>query len=367
MADDSPPVDPSPRATLSAVASPGVDGVEMLRTACLLILAGLAILAGMYLLAEVLVPFVLAIFLALLLNPLIDAQVRRLRWPRLVAVGATFLVGVLVLTAIVTALVPAVLSTVERLPGDWGLARAGGWIVEHLPDSWDIDQRERLANQITTTLPGRLSAWLLPAGGEAVRLLGSASLVLVFLLFLLAGRGDRPVPRESMRGQVEQRIQGYLAITFLISAATGLLVGLTLWLLGVRLAWLFGALAFVLNFIPTVGSAVATLLPMPLVLFDPALPTWVKVAAFVVPSAIQFSLGNVLAPKLLGDRLQLSPVAVMLGLILFGAIWGLAGMVLSTPLLATLKIAFERVPLLTPIADALAGRSLTGDEPATTS
>ncbi len=363
MADD-----PKPPATLSAVASPGTDGVDMLRTACLLILAGLAILAGMYLLADVLVPFVLAIFLALLLNPLIDVQVRRMKWPRPVAVGFTFLVGALVLAAIVTALVPTAIGAVGRVQSnEWGLEQLGTWVADKLPGNFTGAERAELSLQIEKGLPRQIAAWLLPAGGEAMRLLGSAGLVLVFLLFLLAGRGDRPVPPESMRGQVEQRIQGYLAVTVLISAATGLLVGLTLWMLDVRFAWLFGALAFVLNFIPTVGSAVATLLPMPLVLFDPTIPLWAKAAVFLIPAAIQFALGNVLAPKLLGDRLQLSPVAVMLGLILFGAIWGLPGMVLSTPLLATLKIAFERVPLLTPIADALAGRSLTPTKQATTS
>lgn len=345
-----------PEMSLSAVVQPGVAGIEMLRTACLLTLAGLGILAAMYLLAEVLVPFVLAAFLSLLLNPLIDVQVRRMHWPRPVAVGASFTMGVLVLLAVVAVLVPVVVGQVRQFDYlemySTGMDRLVAWLPEQVRDELDLAALRAEVRTWGASVLGRL----LPAAGEGlVGLMTGGGLVLVFLLFLLLGRGDNPVPPDSLRGQIERRIQSYIAVTFLISAATGLLVGLSLWLLGVRLAWLFGVLAFVLNFIPNIGSAFATLLPLPVVLLDPSLAPWAKVAAFIVPGTIQFLLGNVVAPKMLGDTLQLSPVAVLLGLILLGAIWGLAGMVMSTPMLATVKIVFERVPLLAPLARLLAG------------
>lgn len=342
--------------SLSAVATPGAAGVEMLRTASLLTLAGLGILAAMYLLAEVLVPFVLAAFLSLLLNPLIDVQVRRMRWPRPVAVGASFLVGALVLLVVIAVLIPVVAGEMRQF--DYlemysvGTDRLVALLPAQVQNELDVETLRVEARAWGARVLGRL----LPAAGEGlVGLMTGGGLVLVFLLFLLLGRGDNPVAPDSLRGQVERRIQSYIAVTFLVSAATGLLVGLALWLLGVRFAWLFGVLAFVLNFIPNIGSVIATLLPLPVVLFDPSLAPWAKLAAFVVPGAIQFLLGNVVAPKILGDQLQLSPVAVLLGLILLGAIWGLPGMILSTPMLATVKIAFERVPLLAPLARLLAG------------
>ena len=360
-----------PTSELMSLSKPGVEGVEMLRTAALLVLAGLAILGAMALLADVLVPFVFAAFLSLLLNPLVDAQVRRLRWPRPVAVGATFLVGALVLAATLAALVPLALGAADRLATY--AAEAGEpveWLIEHAPFDLTPEAQAELRRGADAWTWRRLVGLLLPAagaaGGGVMRLLTTAGLVGVFLLFLMLGRGDNPVPADSLRGQIERRIQGYIAVTFLVSAATGVLTGLILWGLGVRLAWLFGVLAFVLNFIPNVGSAVATLAPLPVVLFDPTLPPWAKVAAIALPAIVQFALGNVVAPKLLGDRLQLSPVAVLLGLILLGAIWGLPGMVMSTPVLATVKIWFERVPLLAPLARLLAGGSTTVEPTATT-
>ena len=204
-------------------------------------------------------------------------------------------------------------------------------LIEHAPfelsEAAEAALRADAADWRWSRAVGALGA----AGGGLMRLLSAAGLVAVFLLFLMLERGDRTVPVDSLRGQVERRIQGYIAVTFLVSAATGVLTGAILWALGVRLAWAFGALAFVLNFIPNVGSVVATLLPVPMVLFVQDLPLWVQVLAILLPALVQFALGNVVAPKLLGDRLQLSPVAVLLGLIVLGAIWGLPGLVLSTP------------------------------------
>ncbi len=335
---------------------------DTLRTGSLLTIAALLALAAMHLLADVLVPFVLAAFGAMLLNPLVDALIRRYRWPRPVAVGATFLTGTLLLTSIIYAVASPAAGAAESL-FEYGrsleksVANGLANLPFDLPPAWEAEAYTWASDFERSQLLPYIGA----AGGGVLSMLSDAGLILVFLLFLLLGRGDRPVPAESTRGRIERRVQAYLAVTLAVSAATGLLVGFSLWILGVRLAWVFGAAAFVLNFIPVVGSALATLLPIPFILFGQELSTPVIVAAIGVPAAIQFVLGNILAPKLLGDALQLSPVAVMLGLILLGAIWGLPGMVLSTPLLSVFAIAVDRsaegVPMLRPLGDWLAGRT----------
>ena len=252
--------------SLGSLARPGAEGVEMLRTAALLTLAGLAVLAAMRLLADVLVPFTLALFLALLLNPLIDALVRRMRWPRPVAVGVSFAAGAALLAAIALAVVPALASNVAGLDYPAAAERMAKRMPEPL--------RDAAAGADLPAYARRAAGLLIPAAGDGLlRLVSTGGLVLVFLLFLLLGRGEKPVAPDSLRGQVERRIQGYIAVTFLISAATGALVGLTLWLLGVPFAWLFGVLAFALNFVPNVGSAVATLLPLPVILLDDSMST----------------------------------------------------------------------------------------------
>jgi AI-2 transport protein TqsA len=278
-------------------------------------------------------------------------------------VAATFTAGALVLAAAVVGVLPVAISAIADV-GSYAdhLRDTARKVLENLPAAMITPQQsEELANRINTFEVKDVAVRLLPfigvAGGGLLTFLGNAGLVLVFLLFFLLGRGDTGRPVSDMRRQIELRIQAYLSVTLLISLATGFLVGLTLWLLGVPLAWLFGLLAFALNFIPTVGSAVATLLPIPVILFGSDLSPVMMTLALGVPAIIQFVLGNLVAPKLLGDRLQLSPIAVMLGLLLLGAIWGIVGMILSTPLLAIFKITLDRlaldVPMLQPLSRLL--------------
>jgi AI-2 transport protein TqsA len=126
-------------------------------------------------------------------------------------------------------------------------------------------------------------------------------------------------------------------------------------LLNVEYAFLFGFLAFLLNFIPNIGSIIATLLPVPVVLLSPELSVTAKVLALALPAVFQFLLGNVVQPKIQGSMLELHPVAVLMALIFFGMIWGISGAFLAAPITAVIKIILERIPETRPMADLLAG------------
>ena len=95
---------------------------------------------------------------------------------------------------------------------------------------------------------------------------------------------------------------------------------MTFQILGVPFAWMFGMLAFLLNFIPNIGSFIATVLPIPVVILNPELSLTVKVLSIVIPTIIQFSIGNLLQPKMMGESLDdaageaFDKVARMLGL-----------------------------------------------------
>ena len=135
-----------------------------------------------------------------------------------------------------------------------------------------------------------------------------------------------------------------------------MLVGTVLAILGIDLALVFGLLAFLLNFIPSVGSLIATLLPLPVVVVSPDISATTAVLAIAVPGTIQFAIGNVIEPKVMGDALDLHPVVILLALIFWGVLWGIVGMLLATPMTAVMKILFEKIELTAPIADLLAGR-----------
>jgi predicted PurR-regulated permease PerM len=112
----------------------------------------------------------------------------------------------------------------------------------------------------------------------------------------------------------------------------------------------WGALAFFLNFIPTVGSIVASIPPilLALVQFYPSL--WPGVVTLLSMMTIQLGMGNALAPKVMGDQLNLSPVVVLLSLLFWGWLWGIVGALLSIPIAAAIKIVCENIETLHPIS-----------------
>ena len=121
-------------------------------------------------------------------------------------------------------------------------------------------------------------------------------------------------------------------------------------LFDVQLAAGWGVLTFLLNFIPTVGSIIATIPPvvMAIIQFSPGLfkPAMVLFSL----AAIQITIGNIITPKVVGDRLGVSPVVILLSLLLWGMIWGIPGALLSTPIISIIKIVCENIPSLHSIA-----------------
>jgi predicted PurR-regulated permease PerM len=139
---------------------------------------------------------------------------------------------------------------------------------------------------------------------------------------------------------ITQQIQGYIAAKFLISLLTGSLVGVILWLFGVDFAIVWAVLTFLLNFIPNIGSVIAVILPalMTLVQFE-SFGYTLLVSLIIV--GVQNIIGNIIEPKIMGNRLGLNPLVILLSLLVWGYIWGIVGMFLSVPLTAIVKIAIS--------------------------
>ncbi|MFH2031767.1 MAG: AI-2E family transporter [Bacteroidota bacterium] len=151
--------------------------------------------------------------------------------------------------------------------------------------------------------------------------------------------------REEQRGVVidraistiPQKIQRYVVTKFIISLITSCAVGIVLWIFGVDFLIVWIVLTFLLNFIPNIGSVIAVILP--------ALVALVEFESFgyalflvIILSVVQNLMGNVLEPKIIGDKLGLNPLVILLSLLLWGYVWGIVGMFLSVPLTAVIKI-----------------------------
>jgi len=187
-------------------------------------------------------------------------------------------------------------------------------------------------------------------------------LVSIFLFFILLGKpyfrfkilksfsAEDADQIARITFSITAQIRRYLSLQFLISFTTGVLVWLALEIIGVDFAVTWGALAFFLNFIPTVGSIMASIPPilLALVQFYPSI--WPGVITLLSVVTIQMGMGNALAPKVMGDQLNLSPVVVLLSLLFWGWLWGIVGALISIPIAAAIKIVCENIETLHPIS-----------------
>lgn len=329
---------------------------QRIQTICLLILCAVALTASLKWLQPVMVPFVLALFITIGLTPILNWQTRHLKLPRLLALGLTLLTGLLLVL---------VFSWLTSLSINQMVTNADSYqanikkLVGKANALMQLGQPQGAKGQATSSLQMPMkfaSSLLITLSSALLELFSRGVLVLVFSGFLLIGGSGATRNPNGFLGDVEAKIRSYLLNKVFFSGITGVAVFLVLHLLGVKLAMVFGFLAFVLNFIPSIGSIVATLLPLPVVLLSSELSVAAMVFAIVLPGMVQFFVGNLIEPKVMGDSFDLHPVVVLMALIFWGMLWGIPGMLLATPITAILKIILERYEITAPIAEVMAGR-----------
>ena len=331
---------------------------QRIQTVSLAVLATIASGAALYWLHPVLIPLVLAVFFSYCLAPIIEFQMRYLHIPRLLAFSVTVVLGGAILF-LIGLLVSASVSQMAAHAGDYQdqITQLIDQTAAVLPLERFGINAEELTESFLQTAGNSVASFLTGTIGAIMNVLSNGLLVLIFMIFMMLGKAaTTELTHHGIRNEVETRIKRYILTMVTTSALTGILVGVTLTLLGVDFALVFGLLAFLFNFIPNIGSVIATLLPIPVALLSPELSVTAKVLALVIPGLIQFVIGNVIQPKAMGRSLDLHPVVVLISLIFFGMIWGIVGMFLATPITAVLKILLERVEYTSPVASIMAGR-----------
>lgn len=154
---------------------------------------------------------------------------------------------------------------------------------------------------------------------------------------------------------MERSIAKYLGLKTLVSLITGILSYLVLLIIGIDSPVFWAFLIFILNFIPTIGSLIATTFPAFFCLlqfgeFGPG----VLVLVFV--GAVQLIVGNVIEPKLMGNSMNLSALVTIIALSFWGAVWGVTGMILSIPITVIMVIIFSQFPSTRPVAIMLSDK-----------
>jgi AI-2 transport protein TqsA len=216
----------------------------------------------------------------------------------------------------------------------------------------------------------RIGTYAATLAGQAGNIASGAVLVILFVGFLflerlwfttkltnLVGDADRAARIERIISSIIHRVNRYLLVKTFVSIVTGFLVYLVMTFFGLELAVAMGVLTFVLNFIPNVGSIVATI-AVGLVAYVQTGDLVTGVAVLGIVMVIQFIVGQVLDPLFLGKTLRLSSFGIIASLAFWAAVWGIPGMFLAVPIMVSVMIVCSHIPGLRPVAVILSREGL---------
>jgi predicted PurR-regulated permease PerM len=318
----------------------------------------LALLAAAYVASEILLPLVLAIVLKLLLQPSLRL-LERLRLPQIVAALVLILTLFGAIVGLGTAISGPASHWAAKLPE--GIPR----LQERLSFMREpIDTLQRFLHQVEGYEPGATAATAAPERGPTLlaklftgtRNFASGFFTTVLFLFFLLVSGDifmhrlvEIMPRFSGKRQVveisqqiESDISAYLVTITVMNVTVGIAMALTMWITGVGDPILWGTVAFLLNYVPILGTAVGVLvfLLAGLLSID---TLWLALLPAGLYLGIHLIEGQTVTPMLLARRFTLNPVLVVIALVFWFWMWGVPGAVLAVPMLAITKIICDRI------------------------
>ena len=326
--------------------NPRVGSRVLLTLACLIV-----VITGLRAAESIIVPFLLSVFLAMLGIPVIIWLEAR-RCPQSVAILIVVLGTLVFLAGIGLVVGGSVNAFSQALPQYQARSTALMESAESQLRSWGIDFSLSVVGDLIN--PGQA---LSLAGSLLSRLAGIVSnFLLVFLttIFVLTeATGFRDKVRTAFGdggskvlqlSGVMTQVHRYLTIKTGISLVTGLLLGFWVWVLGVDFPLLWGLLVFMLNYIPNLGSIMAAVPPVLVALIQPQGGAGLSLTVAIGYVAVNLVMGNIVEPRLMGQRLGLSTLVVFLSLVFWGWVWGGIGMLLSVPLTMVVKIMLESSP-----------------------
>ena len=320
-------------------------------TASLLILALVALGFALNFTKPIMIPFVMAILIRILIDPIIDFQIDYLRVHRIIAVLTSLFLIVFLFIIIVPFIVSSVVTFLETADEyNSKVLLLLDFIISKLQKYNILIDRDTI-RETFIKLP--FLDWASKILSNSANFLSKFFLVVVMTLFLLLGKKEKNTSPEW--NEIIGSVKKYILTKFLTSSATGIITGMIYWLLGIELAFIFGSLTFILNFIPYFGSVIAILLPLPIAFLTFSDPSYV-ILVILLPALVHIIIGNILEPKILGKSLGLHPITIILSLIFWGMLWGVIGALLAAPITAIVKIIFEKIETTKPLAKILEGK-----------
>lgn len=325
--------------------------------------AAIIVLFGLREARDLIVPIMMAVFLAIISYSLTDILRKYLRFPHWLAVTFTVLMDCGVIFGIISLIKFLAADMRSTLQGDLvsRFAEKFNQVMSWLDQlGMGEDARKWVESPQDILNPQQLLSISQAITSQVLSFMSICTLVLILMTFLL---GEAPLFRRnfrnlpnSMQGKDEivsalRGVQRYLFIKTIASACTGLLAWGLCAAMDVPFAFLWGFVAYVLNYIPTIGSIVAAIPPILMALL---LGSWGD--AFIVTGgyiAINFAIGNGIEPLFLGRQFGIATSVVLLSVLLWGWVWGPLGMLIAVPITVLIKLALKNSPDLSWVAQII--------------
>jgi predicted PurR-regulated permease PerM len=357
------------------------------------LLCGVAAVAGLYLAKEILLPFAMAVFLSFLLAPLVS-RLETWKFPRIAAVLTSVALAFAGLAALGSTLVRQIYEFADRLPeyetnliqkaqalqsGQGGIVAKVSAAIEDMGEKLSSGRAGAHARPATTTgsrsretvaepsaapvpveVVSPLSRFTIAQGvfGPLLRPLGTAAMVIVFVIFML-------IEREALRNRLirlvgsrqlnlttqalddaARRITRYLLMQLTVNAIFGVVIAVGLLVIGLPNAILWGVLAMFLRFLPYVGAWISAAIPLALSLavFDGWTRPVLVLGLFLLNELVG---NNVLEPWLYGASTGISNIGILVSAVFWTWLWGPVGLIMATPLTVCVTVIGRYVPQLT--------------------
>lgn len=324
----------------------------LVAAACLIV-----ILAGLKLAAVIVTPLLLAIFIATLVAAPVGWLVAK-RVPAPLAISLTLIVLILLVITLGAIVVESAQQLYAKQPEYVAKLNTMLEALEPTLVQLGLPTSLQLEEILSAATIWSLASQTLTGVGNLIS--NSFLILLVFILILIESSALTKKMRRLLSATDSDRtwldsfasnIHHYIVIKTIHSLGTGLLIAFGTWLLGVDFPILWGLLAFILNYIPNIGSIIAALPAVLVALVQLGIGPALGVIALFV--GVNVLIGSFIEPRFMGERLGLSTLVVFLSLIFWGYMFGTVGMLLSVPITMTIKIAAEANPSTRWLSDLL--------------
>ena len=315
------------------------------------------VIAGMKNAAPMLVPFLLSVFIAVISFPLMS-RLQQSGMPKALALTIVMSLVVLIATAMTVLIGTSITDFSQMMPtyqskisAEWHnvlvwLSSQGISVADNLKDMIDPSAAVGLLSSILKGFGNVLTNSFLIILTVTFILIETAGLTQKFLKInadkssatdddsSIEANGDKNFPQVFV-----DKLRSYMSLKTIFSMITGIIIGIAMWLIGVDYPVLWGVLAFMLNFVPNIGSIIAAVPAVMLTIVQLGVGPAILVA--VVYVAVNVVIGSIIEPKYMGKGLGLSTLVVFVSLVFWGWILGPVGMLLSVPLTITVKLALD--------------------------